>query len=1202
MAQRLRIFISSPGDVSDERRRAALVISRLKREFIRFFDLSAVLWEYEPMLSSGHFQDIIEPPSTADIVVLILWSRLGTPLPERTATRDYRGRDGQTPVTGTEWEYEDALQAHEQRGVPDLLVYRRFAEGFARFSRAEQLDQIRAQWDALQRFWERHFEGPDGRFKAAFNRFTTLDEFETQLEAHLRELLRRRLPPQPARIAGAREGAKKEAKIDWWAGSPYRGLQAFDIEHAAVFFGRERAEREITENLVRRAGEGVPFMLVLGASGSGKSSVARAGLLPDLMAPGVVAEVSTWRHAIIQPADLLLDPFAGLAAALLRPRALPELAALGFREAEIAAQLAAGAALATVPLRLALQRAADDDERAARGGLRQGRLVLMLDQLEVFFTSAAFSQTSLETLDALLAGLVRSGLVWIIAMLRSDFYHRLVELPQLNALARGLGQYQLATPSPAEIEQIIRGPADVAGLGFEIDEQTGIGLDAVICEAAARDTASLPLLSFVLDELYRRDVEAGGGNVLTYRSYRELGGLEGAIARHADQLVEELEPQLLAALPTLLLSLVEVDEVKSTATARTVRRAALVDAAQRELADRLVAARLAVADDTGAGETLRLAHEALLGHWPRLAALIEEHRDFLLVRRRLQAEAANWQRHDRHGDFLLPPGRRLAEAEEALALRRNDLDQEIVAYAEASVAAEQERQAAIQRAKEEALRAELRRSRRIAAIVSVLLFFAVAVGGFAGWQWTFATAALREAERNYHLALSQATGSLQRLLDGYDQGAITSRLMQQLMERSQETVNGLAGETADVTDARAKLLTVLSLANVTVGRSAKAREYAEQAIALADGLLAKERSNPSWMRRWAIAEEQLAEALYWQGDLDGALQHARAGEAVLTRLADANPDDDELLWQLILAHQRVGDDLRGQGDLEAAAKAYQVWLERAKRLQARQPGKLLWQRATAFAYQRLGDNLQIQGRSAEAVAQYRAFLQLVSQLNAADPENVMFLEGLIFSHQRLGDALLAQGNSADAMAEYRSYQELANRLLKVDPSNFRWQELLTFTHQRIGEVYLQEKDYDRALEEFRAYWSLSNEARTRDPANSSSLYDVANAHEKIGDTLREQGDLPAALKEYQEELAVAGLLAAKDTLNATWQKNVATSHQRIGLTLRMQDDANGALAAFRQCASIRAKRTAWTPRSAWPADVDADCRRQITELGGVQPP
>ena len=110
--------------------------------------------------------------------------------------REYRGIDGRAPVTGTEWEFEQALEAQRQRdGVPALLVYRKFTDGFARFSRADQLDQIKLQWESLQSFWERHFEGPDG-FKAAFNRFTDLDEFETQLEAHLRELLKRRLPPR----------------------------------------------------------------------------------------------------------------------------------------------------------------------------------------------------------------------------------------------------------------------------------------------------------------------------------------------------------------------------------------------------------------------------------------------------------------------------------------------------------------------------------------------------------------------------------------------------------------------------------------------------------------------------------------------------------------------------------------------------------------------------------------------------------------------------------------------------------------------------------------------------------------------------------------------------------------------------------------------------------------------------------------------
>jgi tetratricopeptide (TPR) repeat protein len=1168
MAPPLRIFISSPGDVDEERRRAALVVSRLKREFVRFFELSAILWEYEPMLSSGHFQDIIDPPSTADILVLILWSRLGTPLPERTATREYKRRDGHVPVTGTEWEYEEALAAREKAGIPDLLVYRKFSDGFARFSRAEQLDEIRRQWESLQVFWQRHFETPDGRFKAAFNRFQSLDEFEAQLEAHLRELLRRRLPAQGARVAHG----TGQAKIDWWSGSPYAGLKAFDVEQAAVFFGRERAEREITENLVRHAAEGAGLMLVLGASGSGKSSVVRAGVLPDLMASGVVAEVSTWRYAIMQPAELASDPFAGLAAALMRPQALPELGAMGYQVTDIAAQLAGDPTLAVMPVRLALERAAESD-KSSRAGLRRGRLVLVLDQLEVLFTSHAIDETILKKLDALLAKLAQSGLVWIVGTVRSDFYHQLVALPQLNALAIGLGQYLLAPPGAPEIEQIIRGPADVAGLSFEVDEKTGIGLDATIREAAARDPASLPLLSFVLDELYRRDVTTAGGNVLTFKSYRDLGGLEGAIAHHADDLLEGLTQELASALPALLLSLVDIDEVKSLVTARAVHYASFSNPLHVELANRLVAARLAVADDTGMGRTLRFAHEALLTNWPTLTKLIEQHRDFLVVRRRLYLDAVAWQRHDRHADYLLPPGRRLAEAEEALAQHGDQLDQEIRTFAVG-------------------LRRELARSRRIAAVVSLLLLAAVTAGYFA-WQQK------REAERSYLLALDQAAGSIEMLAEGYDQGAVVSKLMKQLMEKSQRTVNGLSGEGGDLTVARVQLLDVLSLANLAVGDGGKARELAEKENALAGGLLSKDPGNVGWRQHAAVARVRLAEALAAEGDFDGAIERARAGRAELVELTKDNPDNERLLWRLVLAYQLIGDALRAQGQLDSAEKEYRAWLDLLKGLESRQPKNPLWQRAIGFAYQRLGDNLLTQEKAAEAIQHFRIYQAQMASLAVAYPENAIFLEGLTFSHQRLGDALFAHNDNAGALEQYRSYREAATKLLKVDASNFRWQQLLQFTHQRIGDVLLRTDDHAGALAEFQVYLSMAEDSRKRDPQNNAVLYNVSNAHEKVGDALRVRGELPAARSEYQNELQFAEQLAAKRHSDATWQKALATSHQRIGLIFRMQNDAANAIDHFQKCASIPAKTTAWTPRSPWPRDVGEDCRRQIIELGGV---
>ncbi len=128
MAQRLRIFISSRGDVPDERLRADLIIDKLSQDYSRFFTIEPYRWEHEAMLASKHFQDAIEPPSAFDIVVLILWSRLGTPLPERTAEHEYRGIDGRARVTGTEWEYEEALKAAREKQAPDLLAFRNISK------------------------------------------------------------------------------------------------------------------------------------------------------------------------------------------------------------------------------------------------------------------------------------------------------------------------------------------------------------------------------------------------------------------------------------------------------------------------------------------------------------------------------------------------------------------------------------------------------------------------------------------------------------------------------------------------------------------------------------------------------------------------------------------------------------------------------------------------------------------------------------------------------------------------------------------------------------------------------------------------------------------------------------------------------------------------------------------------------------------
>jgi hypothetical protein len=339
MVPRLRIFLSSPGDVSQERLRAHLVIQKLARDYARFFVIEPFLWEYEPMLASKHFQDVIDPPGSFDIVVLILWSRLGTALPEKTTAREYRGIDGRAPVTGTEWEFEEALKvnrAHGGKGPPDLLVYRRIGGAVAALDDAAARDEKIKQYEALEAFWRRWFKS-DAQFLAGYTKYAALDEFDRRVEADLAKLIERRI----------KERSVAEGAPLWLKGSPFRGLAPYGFSDAQVFFGRDGEIRQGMTRLSEAANRGSAFVLVTGPSGSGKSSLARAGLLPSLVATKAVSNVGLWRRVVMRPGDAGGEPVLALALALVagdpvKGEGLAELAGQHASANELAAHLVAG--------------------------------------------------------------------------------------------------------------------------------------------------------------------------------------------------------------------------------------------------------------------------------------------------------------------------------------------------------------------------------------------------------------------------------------------------------------------------------------------------------------------------------------------------------------------------------------------------------------------------------------------------------------------------------------------------------------------------------------------------------------------------------------------------------------------------------------------------------------------------------------------
>lgn len=294
MRQRLRIFVSSPGDVTAAREIAALTIERLAQDYARFYKIEPYLWEFEAMAASGHFQDSIEPPSAFDVVVLIVWSRLGTALPERTEIREYRGIDGRAPVTGTEWEFEEALQAAQKSGAPDLLVYRSRKPAPFDTHDPNRFEEQSQQLKALNGFWERYFSN-QGLFIGAYTLFTSDAEFASAFENHLRKLLEKRIA---ALVSAPGDTAGKA-----WAQAPFRGLEAYEFEHAPIFFGQDEALAKAMLQLTGNAGAGSPFLLVLGASGSGKSSLVKAGIVPKLFVPRRLPATAFLRRVVFRPSD-----------------------------------------------------------------------------------------------------------------------------------------------------------------------------------------------------------------------------------------------------------------------------------------------------------------------------------------------------------------------------------------------------------------------------------------------------------------------------------------------------------------------------------------------------------------------------------------------------------------------------------------------------------------------------------------------------------------------------------------------------------------------------------------------------------------------------------------------------------------------------------------------------------------------------------
>ncbi len=663
----VKIFVSSPVDVAPERGRVQAVTAKLNRDYDGTVRFDTVLWEDHFYKADRSFQPQIQRPDACDILVSIFWTRVGTELPTDFA----RMPNGKPYPSGTAYELLTALEASKEKGLPDVYVFRKTADATLPTADTERRRQAETQLDALEAFWNEWFKSEQGHFKAAFQTFATTDEFEHEIEELLRQWL------QSHHLLGPRLRWPKEK------GSPFPGLAAFEAEQAPVFFGRDRAIDEARRRLTTAAEHGTPFLLIVGASGSGKSSLARAGLIPRLTTPGVVAEVELWRTALMKPSEAQGGPLASLAAALFA--ALPELGQGDFPTAEaLTDNLRRGGVAAARPVTGALARiaATAERERHSDAPLPTG-LVLLVDQLDELFAQAVGDGERAAFAGAV-KELVETHRVWCVATLRADLYELLLKQPVLKALKEAGSSLDLGPPGPAELAEIVRAPAAAAGLVFEDSAEEGELDERLLADAKSPD--SLPLLQFTLRQLYERRVEANGETLMTHAAYEALGGLQGAIAAEAERAVSSLPPGTLAALPLLLRQLAEPARDGKTLTLREVGRSGVTATpAEAALVQALLNARILIARQDAAGRpTLRLAHDAVLTSWPRAQAAAQASREFYRVRAEVEDAWRLWREHGSRKDRLIQGGVPLAEAERLVVDFSRELPADLVAYVNSS--------------------------------------------------------------------------------------------------------------------------------------------------------------------------------------------------------------------------------------------------------------------------------------------------------------------------------------------------------------------------------------------------------------------------------------------------------------------------------------------------------------------------------------
>lgn len=939
----------------------------------------------------------------------------------------------------------------------------------------------------------------------------------------------------------------------WKDSSPFRGLQAFDQSHAQVFFGRSNATRQLVDAANAQVEAGCALQLLLGPSGSGKTSVVLAGMFPALSLERstsglALLDTTTFdlaeqgEHTLfVKLAGAMLDMcwaeqplFPGASAVTLAHR-------LEHEVDTVVQDMATALALASEQLsaQASLQSAPTTSRRP-----RTLRFGIFIDRLEALFNVNHIGDAERRAFLGAISHLAHSNVALLVLGCRNDFYPHIAAHAELMEGKPNGAHFDLGPPSAAEIAQIIRMPAAMAGLSYGIDPATYARLDDVLCAEAAASPDALPLLQYCLQELYR--LRSADGE-LSFSTFKELGGLEGAIGQRAEQVVARFTEQQLASLPRVMSQVVVLTANDESVTSHHAPWAALRNDEERDVVNALIESRLFVSDLKGETPSFGVAHEALLRRWPRLVEWTEAHRAALRVRGGLVQQTARWIAEGRPDDLLLPQGKRLTEAR----LLQNEgvfsLSAEETALIDVS-----------------AKRVQWRTRLRTLAFAAIVFLAVAAIG-----MGIRATAAKRlaeqqraEAEGLMGFMLGDFVDKLRPLgkLDLLDSVSLKGL---EYLKRSQDDEQSTVALTQ-----RAKALQVIG----EVRRARGDPTGALEALTAANDILQQQYKR---LPQDTEVLKNLGVTAFWLGqigmdrnDWQNAKVYWQDYQTYSDLLNIIDPGKVDWWVEQSYAHTNLGSLALTRGNLDEAVREFNQSIALKERALSKTPTATTLSGDLANTYSFLASAKASQGELDAATRLYEKELQMILHLRESAPSEVLWIKKQVFALRMRANIRLAWGLDQQALGDYREARLLFQDLLARDPGNRNWQSEIANLRQDELRIVARQRDAGDTSHDLTEIAASLHSMVASDPKNVEWTHREAIAHLLLASTKLGQGKLDEARRENQIAEESFDKLYAVNKSNVLTRLRLVDSLLLLSEIERTQNHSEASAAACRRAYGV----------------------------------